>query len=123
MERRPRILAIDDDAGFREGLADVLDDLGYSVTGAASGREALDVLRNEPRPDVILLDLRMPDMDGRRFREEQTRDAALSAIPLVVVSGSRDVEREGRSLGADATLLKPFRVRSLLESIDRVTSH
>lgn len=123
MERRPRILAIDDDAGFREGLADVLGDFGYSVRAAASGREALDVLRNEPRPDVILLDLRMPDMDGRRFREEQSRDAALSAIPLVVVSGSRDVEREGRSLGADAILPKPFRVRSLLESIDRVTSH
>jgi len=123
MERRPRILAIDDDADFREGLADVLDDLGYAVTAAASGREALEVLRKDPRPDVILLDLRMPDMDGRRFREEQERDAAVSSIPLVVVSGSRDVEREGRSLGADAILPKPFRVRSLVESIDRVTNH
>jgi CheY-like chemotaxis protein len=123
MERRPRVLAIDDDPDFREGLEDVLDDLGYAVTAAASGREALEALRTEPRPDVILLDLRMPDMDGRTFRREQLRDSTLSQIPCVVVSGSREVEEEARSLGAAAVLAKPFRVRTLIDSIDRVTKN
>ena len=121
MERHPRVLAIDDDPDFREGLADVLDDLGYPVTSAASGREALDVLRTEPLPDVILLDLRMPDMDGKTFREAQQGDSALRQIPCVVVSGSREVEEEARSLGAAAVLAKPFRIQTLLDSIDRVT--
>jgi CheY-like chemotaxis protein len=123
MERRPRVLAIDDDPDFREGLEDVLDDLGYAVTAAASGREALEALRTEPRPDVILLDLRMPDMDGRTFRREQLRDSTLSQIPCVIVSGSREVEEEARSLGAAAVLAKPFRVRTLIDSIDRVTKN
>jgi CheY-like chemotaxis protein len=123
MERRPRVLAIDDDPDFREGLEDVLDDLGYAVTAAASGREALEALRTEPRPDVILLDLRMPDMDGRTFRREQQRDSTLSQIPCVIVSGSREVEEEARSLGAAAVLAKPFRVRTLIDSIDRATKN
>jgi CheY-like chemotaxis protein len=123
MEKRPRVLAIDDDADFREGLEAVLDDLGYPVTAAGSGREALEVLRTDPAPDVILLDLRMPDMDGRAFRHEQQSDSSLSQIPCVIVSGSREVEEEARSLGAAAVLAKPFRVQTLLDSIDRVTKN
>jgi CheY-like chemotaxis protein len=121
MEQRPRVLAIDDDPDFREGLADALHDLGYPVTAAASGREALDALRNEPLPDVILLDLRMPDMDGKTFREVQRGDSTLSRIPCVVVSGSREVEELGRSLGAAAVLAKPFRIQTLVDSIERIT--
>lgn len=123
MGKHPRVLAIDDDADFREGLEDVLDDLGYPVMSAASGREALEVLRTAPRPDVILLDLRMADMDGRTFRREQQRDSALSEIPCVVVSGSREVEEEAVSLGAAAVLAKPFRLQTLIDSIDRVTKN
>ena len=121
MDQRPRVLAIDDDPDFREGLADALGTLGYPVTAAASGREALDVLRTEPLPDVILLDLRMPDMDGKTFREVQRSDSALSRIPCVVMSGSREAEEVGRSLGAAAVLAKPFRIQALVDSIERVT--
>ena len=118
-----RILAVDDDADFREGLTDVLDELGYRVQTASNGREALETLRRDPAPDVILLDLRMPEMDGRAFHRELARDSRLAAIPLVVVSGSREVEGEARSLGAAAVLPKPFGVRKLLESIKTATEH
>lgn len=117
------ILAIDDDADFREGLTEVLDEFGYRVRTAANGREALEALRTEPPPDVILLDLRMPEMDGRAFRREQVRDEKLSGIPLVVVSGSREVDDEAESLGAAAVLPKPFGVGELLRSIETVTQH
>lgn len=117
------VLAIDDDPDFREGLTDVLDEFGYCVRTASNGREALEALRAEPAPDVILLDLRMPEMDGRQFRELQARDERLSAIPLVVVSGSREVGEEAESLGADAVLEKPFGVDQLLRSIETVTHH
>jgi two-component system response regulator AtoC len=118
-----RILAVDDDADFREGLTDALDELGYRVQTASNGREALDTLRREPAPDVILLDLRMPEMDGRAFQRELTRDARFAAIPLVIVSGSREAEGEARSLGAAAVLPKPFGIRKLLESIKTATEH
>lgn len=117
------ILAIDDDADFREGLTDVLDEFGYRVRTAANGREALEALRTEPAPDVILLDLRMPEMDGRTFRREQARDEKLSGIPLVVVSGSLEVDEEAASLGASAVLPKPFGVDELLKSIETVIQH
>ncbi|HKB71826.1 MAG TPA: response regulator [Thermoanaerobaculia bacterium] len=117
------ILAIDDDADFREGLTDVLDEFGYRVRTAANGREALEALRTEPAPDVILLDLRMPEMDGRTFRREQARDEKLSGIPLVVVSGSLEVDEEAESLGASAVLPKPFGVDELLKSIETVIQH
>jgi CheY-like chemotaxis protein len=123
MESAKVVLAIDDDSDFREGLTDVLDEFGYLVRTASNGREALEALRTEPAPDVILLDLRMPEMDGRRFREELMRDRRLSAIPLVIVSGSREVDEEAESLGADAVLPKPFAVKQLLESIEHVTQH
>jgi CheY-like chemotaxis protein len=117
------ILAIDDDADFREGLTDVLDEFGYRVRTAANGREALEALRTEPAPDVILLDLRMPEMDGRTFRREQARDEKLSGIPLVVVSGSLEVDEEAESLGASAVLPKPFGVDELIKSIETVIQH
>lgn len=123
VETAKRILAIDDDADFRDGLSDVLDELGYRVRTAANGREALEALRTEPAPDVILLDLRMPEMDGRTFRREQTRDERISGIPLVVVSGSREVDEEAESLGAAAVLPKPFGVDALVESIETATQH
>ncbi|HET9795395.1 MAG TPA: response regulator [Thermoanaerobaculia bacterium] len=118
-----RILAIDDDADFREGLTDVLDELGYRVRTASNGKEALETLRREPVPDVILLDLRMPEMDGRAFRRELAGDERLAEIPLVIVSGSREVEGEARSLGAAAVLPKPFGIQKLLESIKTATEH
>ena len=118
-----RVLAIDDDADFRVGLTDVLEERGYRVRAVSNGREALEELRREPAPDVILLDLRMPEMDGRTFRRELSRDARLARIPLVVISGSREVEGEAESLGAAAVLPKPFGVDALLKSIETVTQH
>ena len=123
MGHETRILAVDDDADFRDGLTDVLDEFGYRVRTASNGREALEALRREPAPDVILLDLRMPVMDGREFHRAIAADARLSGIPLVVVSGSREVEGEAKSLGASAVLPKPFGIEKLLESIRHATEH
>lgn len=123
VEPAKRVLAIDDDADFREGLSDVLEERGYRVRAVSNGREALEELRREPAPDVILLDLRMPEMDGRTFRRELSRDERLARIPLVVISGSREVEGEAASIGAAAVLPKPFGVDALLKSIETVTGH
>jgi CheY-like chemotaxis protein len=111
-----RILVVDDEEMIRDTLIDILDELGYEAVGASDGRVALKTLRASPeRWSAILLDLTMPVMDGRRFREEQRRDAALAHIPVVVLSAYRDVAKRVEDLGVDACLAKPPSLPGLLE--------
>ena len=74
------VLIVDDDNDVRSALAELLEEEGFSVEGAANGREALALLRGGTvHPAVILLDLMMPGMDGWDFRHEQMRDPKLAA--------------------------------------------
>jgi CheY-like chemotaxis protein len=116
---RRRVLVVEDDGLIRESLVEALEDHGYQVTGVANGRDALDVLATLPRPDVILLDLMMPVMDGRSFRDHQLRDPALAAIPVLVLSAASDVARAGAEMRAAGVLRKPVTRRALLEELRR----
>jgi DNA-binding response OmpR family regulator len=81
------VLIVEDDQDIRESLMDFLEDHGYTPVGATHGRDALDKLGASPqRPCLIILDLMMPIMDGKTFRETQLRDPELSRIPVVVIS-------------------------------------
>jgi CheY-like chemotaxis protein len=114
-----RVLVVEDDGLIRESLIEALEDHGYQVTAAANGRDALDLLAAPPLPDLILLDLMMPVMDGRAFREEQRRDPALAAIPVVVLSAASDVVRAGAEMGVAGVLRKPVTLRVLLAELTR----
>jgi len=105
------VLIVDDDEALRAVIAEALGDEGLTVSCSANGLEALKVLRSGLRPDVILLDLMMPVMDGWSFREEQSRDAALAAIPVVVVTAAQWLHKP---IDARAILRKPFRLDELL---------
>ena len=118
MEPRATILVVDDDDDIRQVLAMVLDEAGFRVVTAANGREALERLRGDPRPDVILLDLMMPEMDGYQFRAEQQRDPALHAIPTLIVTAGTVTPRV-EELGAEAILRKPVSLRRLVDTIRR----
>ena len=86
-----RIFVVDDEDMIRDSIVEFLDENGYEAVGAAHGRDALDKLTaSEPRPCLILLDLMMPVMDGRSFREEQLQTPELAAIPVVLFSAYRD---------------------------------
>src|SRR5947209_13870316 len=74
------ILIVDDDAATRTAMTLVLEGTGYRVASASDGREALDYLQRSERPDLILLDLMMPRMDGWQFRDQQWRSPALASI-------------------------------------------
>jgi CheY-like chemotaxis protein len=116
---RKTILIVEDDGATRESLGLILGTQGYGVLGAANGQEALGLLRSGPYPDLILLDLMMPVMDGWQFRREQDRDAALAAIPVVVLSADGSVQQKAAALRATGYLQKPVEVESLLEAIRR----
>jgi CheY-like chemotaxis protein len=116
------ILIVEDDTDLREALSEVLRDEGYSVAMAADGREALDRLRRQSLPSLILLDLTMPVMNGWQFRAEQRQDPALSGIPVVVLSaGDYRAEQMGQ-LGVTDYLRKPIELSRLLRLIERYCS-
>lgn len=117
MRSPTRILLVEDDRSLRDTLADVLADEGYEVAAAANGREALERLE-ACHPDLIVLDLVMPVMDGWAFRAEQRKTPALAAIPTVVLSATSPADSPGlRSLGAEAVLSKPVGMERLIDAL------
>jgi CheY-like chemotaxis protein len=108
-------LVVDDDDFSRDALSMLLRGQGLRVEARASGREGLAYLHRGPPPDLIVLDLVMPDMDGWEFRLAQMRDAELASIPVLVVSA--DQSAKAQALNADAYVPKPVDGRRLLASI------
>ena len=110
-----RILIVEDDDSIAEPLADGLRREGFEVARVATGEEALDA----PLPDLVLLDLRLPGMDGT---EVCRRLRARSDVPIIVVTAKgEEVDRVvGLELGADDYIVKPFGFRELLARIRAV---
>lgn len=110
------VLVVDDDEHVRECLSELLRLESCVVQTAANGRDALDQLRAErPRPDVVLCDLEMPQMDGRAFVLALKADPKLSEIPVVLISGAERVAAEADQLGVFGSLKKPTKAAALLE--------
>lgn len=110
-----RILVVDDDDALRKGLAFLLRLSGHEVSSAAHGAEALSMLQAEPLPDIILLDLSMPVMDGATFRRAQLADDRLRGIRTLVLTGE---SRLPSGLALDAPVLrKPVSSRQILNAI------
>jgi CheY-like chemotaxis protein len=113
-------LVVEDDETIRESLSDLLRDEGAELVTAANGREALDSLRASTPPDLILLDLMMPVMDGWEFRIVQRADRMLSGIPLIAMSADRSAK--ARAIAADAYVGKPLDFEALVASIRTVVT-
>lgn len=115
-----RILLVEDDPALRGALAELLQEIGYEVSCAEHGADALAQLDALPAPSVILLDLAMPVMDGWSFRSEQRKDPRLASIPTVILSASFSADpRALDGLEADAMLAKPFSLERLIETVQR----
>ena len=116
--RGARVLAIDDEDDVRALLGELLSRAGYTVTAAANGREALRLFFAE-RPDVVLLDLNMPELDGWHTLE-RIRD--LSDVPVVMLTARASELEKVRALqaGADDYVTKPFGRQELVARVDAV---
>ena len=113
MGTTPRVLVVDDDAAIRGFLLEVLTDEGYDPRVAGNGIEALDLLETW-RPALILLDLRMPHLDGLGFRAAQLARPELAHVPVIVFSATRDLSAQMEALAPTAVLPKPFDLDALL---------
>ena len=111
-----RILVVDDEADILEFVSLALELGGYAVATAENGREALDALALRPA-DLILLDLNMPVMDGRRFCEEKRRRPDLDPIPLALMSAAENLRERAAPCTPVVELPKPFTLDELLEGV------
>jgi CheY-like chemotaxis protein len=114
-----RILIVDDEEGFREGVADLLGMEGYSVHVARDAVEAVRILPGF-RPEVILLDLRMPNLDGEAFLRGLSGLPASSKVPVLLISAKEDLESIAARTGAAGYLRKPFEAPQLLSLLEKV---
>ncbi|HEY5921112.1 MAG TPA: ATP-binding protein [Kofleriaceae bacterium] len=112
-----RILLVEDDVDLCEALGDALVERGHSVVYATDGETGLRQMR-EFRPDVVVLDLMMPKVNGWQFRVAQRSDPSLATTPLVVISASNSPT--ALAVDADMYLRKPLDIDTLLESIEGV---
>jgi len=114
------VLVVDDDEDIRLAMSDTLEAEGYAVLLAENGLDALAKLRaSSALPNLILLDLMMPKMDGWGFCAAQRQDAALAPIPVVIVSADSRVTQKAAELGVAGSLAKPVRVADLVAAIER----
>jgi len=114
------VLVVDDHTDLRELTASVLSCNGYDVIEALDGRQAITSLC-EHEPDLVVLDLNMPVMDGWQFRAEQQRlpDGHLAAIPVLLVTGADDAGDHAAKLKAVGLVKKPFDPAQLLVAVER----
>ncbi len=110
------VLVVDDDASILDTVTAILSGEGYDVVSAASGQEALDAVARK-HPLVILLDMRMPTMDGwavARALRGQGID-----VPIIVMTAAESARRWADEVGAEGYLAKPFGLDELLAAVDR----
>jgi CheY-like chemotaxis protein len=111
------VLVVDDDFDIREVMRELLCAEGYAVLTAADGSEALTALRAGTRPDVLLLDLTMPEVSGIEVIDVLRKDESLRAIPVVVCSVNRGYDPD--DLGVHSVLRKPVAIDDLLEAVKK----
>ncbi len=114
------VLIVEDDLEIREALREILMEESHSVQTAANGAEALKSLEAIQKPDLILLDMMMPIMDGYHFRMLQMKDQTISQIPTIVLSADRNFPYKMKDLGIKHFIKKPLELDRLLDLINDV---
>lgn len=116
-EARPELVVVEDDLDTREVLQHLFTAEGYRVRSYGDGRSALDGLKQQPSPALIVLDLMLPELDGWQLRVALKEDERLAPVPVVVITA--DITAKAAAIDADAFLPKPFDFDHMLDVIKR----
>jgi len=114
----PRVLVVEDERHIRLLITSTLRQRGYEVTEAKNGLEALHLLHNDTHFDLIISDIRMPQMDGIRFLEASKQHAP--DVPVIILSAYADQGTEALEKGADFYIQKPFATPNLVNLVREV---
>jgi CheY-like chemotaxis protein len=110
-----KLMLVEDDSATRAFLAQILELEGFRVVAFANGMEALHYLAHSPPPSLVIMDMRMPLMDGPEFRSAMLRDPRLARIPVVVVTAFEPSTAAG--LSVSRILRKPVDIDALVETV------
>lgn len=114
----PKVMLVEDDLDICASIREILESEGYEVESAGDGEHALRLLREmERKPQLILLDLRLPGKDGLQFRREQIEDGSLRAIPVVFLSADGKLQEKTADTGIRGLLKKPVDLDELLSAV------
>lgn len=118
---RPTVVMVDDDEFQRKIVSKILEEENYRLVFAAGGVEALSVLR-KTRPDLILMDIMMPDMDGLEVMRQMKTVPRLADIPIIMITGKseKNIVTESLKAGATGFVVKPFARDTLLGKVAKV---
>jgi two-component system response regulator (stage 0 sporulation protein F) len=116
--KRPLVLVIDDQPGIRRLLTEVLQEEGYAVLEASNGYDGLQKARDS-RPALILMDMKMPGMDGIETLRELRRLGIGERVIMMTAYGELDLVTEAKEIGAADYITKPFDILALCEMINR----
>jgi putative two-component system response regulator len=118
MEERATILIVDDTPANIKTLASMLQDV-YKITISTSGEESLELVQNGPIPDVILLDIMMPGMDGYEVCKKLKAEKRTKDIPVIFITAKDDEKDKqlGKELGSAAYITKPFDAKTVIQIV------
>ncbi len=117
VRERPTILVAEDHLDSRDALRALLEAFGYRVVLAANGLQAVDAAVRE-RPDLILMDIMMPELDGFEAMRRLRRDRELADVPIIAVTAMEGAHDLAIEAGADDCVRKPVDIRGLLSKVD-----
>jgi two-component system response regulator VicR len=124
-QNKIHVIYIEDDSEMIDLVSLILTRKGYTVKGALGGLQGLDMVRQEP-PDMILLDLMMPDMDGWDVYQQLKANETTAHIPVIVITAKSQTIDQVLGLHiakVDDYICKPFRPQELIDSIEKILNH
>lgn len=114
-----QVFVVEDDDDIRDSLELILESQGWSTAAARDGQEALERIHAGLSPKLVLLDLRMPRLNGEEFLAAARHDPDLEGVPIIILSGDADGAGRAASLGATDFLAKPIELADLLATVAR----
>src|SRR3989338_952643 len=114
-----KILVIDDEAAIVDSTRNILERRGYAVCAASNGKTGLEMAKSE-KPDLILTDVLMPEMDGFSFYKAIKKDKLTARVPVLIVTARGPMEDSFMVVGADGFIAKPFNPQALISKIEQI---
>lgn len=116
------VLVVDDSPTMRQMVAFTLSNAGFTVVEAGNGKEAMGKIGGGTKPDLVVTDLNMPEMDGITLIQEIRKNAALKFTPILMLTteSSDDKKKAGQAAGATGWVVKPFNPEQMLKVIQKV---
>ncbi len=118
-DKSVRVLVIDDDSSILKLIGVLLEREGLEAIFAETAREAATILREDPLPDIVLLDVMLPEISGIDFLRQMREKDRFQALPVIILSALADPQtiREGLDAGADRYLTKPYLAKNLVNTV------